>query len=145
MTDNDSLVSLHTAIVDACHGYDEAISRAKLPDVKAIFERVRNVHEKAHSALHALLSARGLKPDDKGSFMSTVHETVIYVRSAITGLDENSLSAFAMGEDRIVQAYDQAIKRNADDASCVDLLRGQKAALETEIGAMRAVAATKAT
>ena len=144
MSDNHSLASLHTAIVDARNGYETAIARAQSPDLKAVFQRLDALHETAHAELHEALLARGLKPDDAGSFMSLVHETVISARSAIVGLDDTSLSAFASGEERIVADYDKAIEGNRDDGSLVALLERQKAKLEAEIGAMKAIAASAA-
>jgi len=108
MADNGSLASLHTALIDASNGYDEAIRDADQPELKAIFGRLKLAHEKAHAELHHLLLARGLKPDDGGSFMSTVHKTIISVRSAVTGLNDEALSAFAEGEERIVEDYNRA-------------------------------------
>jgi uncharacterized protein (TIGR02284 family) len=140
MADNGSLASLHTALIDASNGYDEAIRDADQPELKAIFGRLKLAHEKAHAELHHLLLARGLKPDDGGSFMSTVHKTIISVRSAVTGLNDEALSAFAEGEERIVEDYNRAIEGNRDDAAVVGLLERQKEALKDEIRVMRATA-----
>lgn len=87
MTVTHSLAALHTALVDARNGYEEAIRRAERPDLKAIFQRVKALHQDAHAELHQALLARGFTPDESGSFMSTVHRTVISVRSAVVGLD----------------------------------------------------------
>lgn len=141
MTARESLASLHTAIVDARNGYEEAIGRAELPELRAIFQRVKALHEKARTELHETLLVRGLSADDSGSFMSTVHKAVI---SAVTGLDDESLSAFASGEERIVEDYEKAIEDNPDDDALVALLERQKNKLETEISGMRATAASAA-
>jgi uncharacterized protein (TIGR02284 family) len=140
MADNGSLGSLHTALIDVSNGYDEAIRDAEQPELKAIFSRLKLAHERAHAELHNLLLARGLKPDDGGSFMSTVHKTIISVRSAVTGLNDEALSAFAEGEERIVEDYNRAIEGNRDDAAVVGLLERQKEALKDEIRVMRATA-----
>lgn len=139
MTGHDSLASLHTAIVDACSGYEEAIERTEKSDVRAILSRVKALHEEAHGELHAALLARGLHPDDNGSFMATVHKAVISVRSTFSGL-EGSLSSFASGEERIAEDYDKAIGENRSDGALVALLGRQKTKLETEIGRMKAIA-----
>jgi hypothetical protein len=75
--------------------------------------------------------------------MSTVHKTIISVRSAVTGLNEEALSAFVEGEERIVEDYNRAIKDNPDDAAVVGLLLQQKTALQDEIASMMAIANTK--
>jgi hypothetical protein len=41
--------------------------------------------------------------------MATVHETVIKVRSAVTGLGTNALSSFVMGEEQVIDEYNQAL------------------------------------
>jgi DNA-binding transcriptional regulator YbjK len=62
------------------------------------------------------------------------------VRSAVTGLNDEALSAFAEGEERIVEDYNSAIEDNRDDAAVVGLLERQKEALKDEIRVMRATA-----
>lgn len=141
MSDNDSIVGLHTALIDTCNGYDEAIKDAQKPDLVALFERAKSLHEKAHTSIHAVLSARGVTPDDKGSFMSTVHETVISVRSAVVGLNEGSLSSFASGEKMLIEAYDKAIQSNGDDGPVVTALGQQRSALVELVDEMQRKAA----
>ena len=141
MADNDSIIELHTALIDTCNGYDEAIKDAEKPDLIALFERAKSLHEKAHANVHSILGARGAAPDDKGSFMSTVHETVISVRSAVVGLDKGSLSAFASGEERLIKAYDKAIESNGDDPSVRTALEQQRSALVELVGEMQRKAA----
>lgn len=141
MANNHSIVELHTALIDACNGYDEAIKDARKPDLVALFQRAKSLHEKEHANIHAILSARGATPDDKGSFMSTIHETVISVRSAIVGLDKGSLSSFAAGEERMIEAYDEAIRSNGDDAAVCTALEQQRSELVELVGEMQRKAA----
>ena len=144
VTDKDSLIALHTALIDASHGYDEAIEDSERSDLRVMFQGAKALHDKAHAAIHEVLLARGLKPDDGGSFMSSVHKTVISVRPAVAGLGLKSLSAFASAEERIAQAYDRAIEGNADDRALVGLLERQKAELEQAISQMKAIATAAA-
>jgi uncharacterized protein (TIGR02284 family) len=137
MADNDTLVELHTASIDACKGYDEAIKDAEKPELKALFQRAKSLHEKAHAEIHVILTARAATPDDKGSFMSTVHKAVISMRSAVVGLDVGSLSSFASGEERIIEAYDKAIEANGDDGPVRTALEAQKSALMELVGDMK--------
>jgi uncharacterized protein (TIGR02284 family) len=141
MSDNDSLVELHTALIDTGNGYEEAIKDAQKPDLVALFERAKSLHEKAHASIHAILSARGVTPDDKGSFMSTVHETIISVRSAVVGLDKGSLSSFSSGEQMMIEAYDKAIQSNSDDGPVRMALEQQRSTLFDLIGEMQRKAA----
>jgi len=144
VTDKDSLIALHTALIDASHGYGEAIENSERSDLRVMFQGAKALHHKAHSDIHNVLVARGLKPDDRGSFMSSVHKTVISVHSAVARLDLKSLSAFASGEERIAQAYDRAIEGNSDDPTLLGLLERQKADLEQAISQMKAIAAAAA-
>jgi uncharacterized protein (TIGR02284 family) len=141
MSDNDSMMDLHTALIDACNGYDEAIKDAQKPDLLALFERAKSLHEKAHAIIHTILSERGITPDEKGSFMSTVHETIISVRSAVVGLDKDSLSSFASGEERMIEAYDKAIQSSPDDRPAQAALEQQRSALFELVGEMQRKAA----
>jgi hypothetical protein len=60
---------------------------------------------------------------------ATIHETVISVRSAVVGLDKGSLSSFASGEQRMIEAYDKAIQSNGDDSPVCIALEQQRSAL----------------
>lgn len=132
----DSLKKLHTDLVDNRNGYEEAVKDAE-PPLKAFFAEMVALKEKDHAELHGALSRLGEKPDEDGSFMSTVHKTVISVRAAVTGLGTNALSSFVMGEEQIVDAYDTALKDFASDPEIVATLTRQKATLLTKIAQMR--------
>ena len=132
----DSLKKLHTDLVDNRNGYEEAVKDAE-PPLKAFFAEMVALKEKNHAELHGALSRLGEKPDEDGSFMSTVHKTVISVRAAVSGLGTNALSSFVMGEEQIVDAYDTALKDFASDPEIVATLTRQKATLLTKIAQMR--------
>ena len=132
----DSLKKLHTDLVDNRNGYEEAVKDAELP-LKAFFAEMVALKEKDHAELHGALTRLGEKPDEDGSFMSTVHKTVISVRAAVSGLGTNALSSFVMGEEQIVDAYDTALKDFASDPEIVATLTRQKATLLTKIAQMR--------
>ena len=131
----DSLKKLHTSLVDNRKGYEKAVEDAE-PNVKALFSEMAALKAKQHAELHAGLSRLGEKPDDSGSFMATVHKTVIGVRAATTGLGTNSLSSFVMGEKQIVDEYDDAIEECSSDRELVETLTRQKQALLTKISEM---------
>lgn len=113
MADNRSLKSLHTALIDARKGYETVLKEAEEGEMKALFRRMIVQHEAARCEVHQLLTSRGETPDEDGSFMASVHKTVISVRSAVSGLGRNALSSSADGEERIVETYDEAIEENA--------------------------------
>lgn len=68
--------------------------------------------------------------------MSTVHRTIIKVRSVITGLDESILPGFVDGENRIVGYYDD-VQKSSPAAAVADLLSGQKREIEAKIAEMQ--------
>lgn len=106
---DESLRSLHTALIDARQGYRTAIGKAETPAVREILRAVDHLHAEAHEDIHRILTSRGVRLDDDGSMMGTVHATVVSVRSAVVGLDEGSLSSFASGEENNLDSYDAAI------------------------------------
>ncbi len=139
MANNDALKSLHASLIDAEKGYDEAIQDSDVGEMKALFEDMRALHEKAHTDVHALLVAKGEQPDESGSFMAMVHKTVISIRSAVTGLDRSSLVSFASGEEHLVSAYDKAIEENLSDPRAVDKLTEEKTQLVAAIARMKSL------
>ncbi len=126
MTGREELESLHTALLDAQHGYETAVKDATSPELKAIFQRMHDLHGRAHAEAHKLLTAMGKTPDESGSFMSTVHETVIGARSALVGLDDGSLSSFASGEEHTLAKYDAAIGALAGAAGAEPLTKARE-------------------
>ena len=141
MPDTDSLKSLHTTLIDAEKGYDTAIADAEASDMKATFGALRALHAKAHADVHAILLAKGERPDESGSFLSLVHKTVISVRSAVAGLDRSSLPSFVDGEERIVGAYDLALADVGASDPASETLRKDRDALVAAISEIRAKAA----
>jgi uncharacterized protein (TIGR02284 family) len=136
MTDN--LKKLHTYLVDNRKGYEEAAKDAE-PELKAFFAGMIALKQRDHIALHSALERLGEVPDDSGSFMAVVHETVISVRSALTGLGTNALGSFVMGEKQVVEQYDKAIEECAKDPATETELRAQKSALLQKIAQMEAM------
>jgi uncharacterized protein (TIGR02284 family) len=136
----DSLKTLHTALVDARNGYQEAAKDAETPALAALFAEMIALKERDHAELHDALRRMGETPDESGSFMSTVHQTVIRVRSAVTGLGTNALSSFVSGEEQILSDYDDALKDCAGDPAITATLRKQRDTLLAKIGEMKRLA-----
>jgi len=141
MEANDECRALHTALIDAKAGYDKATEDSDKPALTALFRDMAALHNRHHAEIHSLLLTSGAKPYDRGSFMSTVHETVIGARAAIVGLDEHSLAAFASGEERIMERYDKAIAA-AERTPAAEILRHQKGELANKVADMKRIANT---
>lgn len=133
----DALAKLHTSLIDTIKGYDEAIKDAEEPGLRALFQDARDMHQRHHLELHKALEAAGRHPDDSGSFMATVHATVISVRAAVTGL-EGAVSAFASGEERIVSEYDAAIEEADNETKA--MLITQRGMVVAKIAELKAAA-----
>lgn len=137
----DAIKTLHTSMIDTRRAYEKAASETKLPELKALFGGMVALRQNDHEQLHRVLTEMGEKPDEDGSFMTTVHRAVIGVRSAITGVDKGSLSAFASGEEKMVKEYDDALSQDDINNETRALLAHQKAVLAERIAQMKALAA----
>jgi uncharacterized protein (TIGR02284 family) len=133
----DQLKSLHTASIDARNGYQEALEDAEGRGLTPLFRDMIAVHDRHASELGTALTAAGQKPDNGGSFMSTVHRTIMSVRSLFDGLDESVLPGLIDGEERNVGKYDDAMKLGFP-ASLSSHLTTQRAELVEKIAAMKA-------
>ena len=127
MAQSASIMELHAMLVDVCKGYDEAIQAAEKPRLKALFEKAKTVHEKAHAEVRVILRARAANPDYEASFLSPVHKVDISTRVARIEPVESFLSSVVFGEGRgSVEAYNKAIQANEDDGPVCDVLQRQK-------------------
>lgn len=109
----DALASLHTALIDSRNGYQEALEDAEGKGLTGLFREMIAMRERDAGELARVLTSLGQTPDQDGSFMSTVHRTVIKVRSLFTDLDESILPGLIDGEERILRSYDEAAEEAA--------------------------------
>ena len=79
-----------------------------------------------HLDLHQSLIQAGEVPDESGSFMSMIHETVIGVRAAISGISKKTLPTFASSEEDIVKLYDEALAETGSNLSMTEILMRQR-------------------
>jgi uncharacterized protein (TIGR02284 family) len=105
----DALSTLHTTLVDSRNGYEEALKDAGKSGLVTLFEEMVALRQQASVELEPLLLRSGATPDADGSFMSTVHRTIISFQSMLTDLDETVLPGFIDGEKRVLGYYDDAI------------------------------------
>lgn len=134
----DHLKSLHTAAIDARNGYREALDDAEGNGMTPLFREMIALHEGHAGALGSELSRAGEKPDDTGSFMSTVHKTIMDVRSLFNGLDASVLPGLIDGEKRNASKYDQALHDAKPSAGMANLLMEQRAQIVQKIAEIEA-------
>ena len=106
-TPSETISTLHTKVVDAAKGYEEAMDIARRDQVGELCAELRRTHLKHAHELAGLLLERGERADADGSFMSTVHKVALNVRFAITADEKSLLPGLRDGEKRIMEAYDR--------------------------------------
>jgi uncharacterized protein (TIGR02284 family) len=134
----DILKDLHTNAIDAVSGYREAASDAEGRGMTGLFDAMIRLHEGHAEALAAVLREHGETADDDGSFMGTVHQAIMKVRSLFDGLDASVLPGLIDGETRNLNAYGDALRQTALPSAWRSLLQQQSDDLQRAIEAMRA-------
>lgn len=138
----DSLKALHTAAIDSRNGYDEALKESDNPqDLAAVFARMSALHGENAAQLAEQLHLLGEKPDEDGSFMSTVHQVVMDVRSWFNGLGTSVLPGLIDGETRNIETYDDAIADVVQTPDILEVLVAQRARLFEALDALKAMEA----
>lgn len=109
----DNLKSLHTILIDSKHGYEEALADAEGHGMTQLFRDMISLRIKDGDEIATELVTLGERPDESGSFMTTVNRAIISLRSLFGGLDESVLPGLIDGERRIVTYYDSALETAA--------------------------------
>jgi uncharacterized protein (TIGR02284 family) len=133
----DDLKTLHTSAVDARNGYREAFKEAEGKGMSPLFAEMIEVHDGHASQLAGLLAKAG-EQAGSGSFMSTVHETIMDVRALFSGLDESVLPGLIDGERRNIAKYDDAINESLPGPERETIER-QRAELEAKVSKMESM------
>jgi uncharacterized protein (TIGR02284 family) len=139
----DHLKSLHTSAIDARNGYQEALNDAQGKGMTPLFQDMMVLHEANAGELAIELTKAKELPDEKGSFMTVVHKTVMDVRSLFNGLDESVLPGLIDGEKRNVSKYNEALKSVNVPANIATLLMRQRDDILKKIAFMEATSATE--
>jgi len=138
----EQVKKLHTALVDTRGAYELALKDTDDADVAGICREMISLRHTDHVQLHQSLVLAGEVPDENGSFMSVVHETVIGVRAAISGITKKTLPTFASGEEDIIALYDGALAETARaDPAVSEILTVQRNNLLEKIAEIKSKAA----
>jgi rubrerythrin len=103
-----SISKLHVTLVDAIKGYDTMTEKAE-PDLRLAIQPFATIHRRHAAELVAILKDNGLSPDNDGSLMGLVHETVVSVRALFGDLDTDALPSVISGEEAILSSYFDAL------------------------------------
>jgi uncharacterized protein (TIGR02284 family) len=133
----DCLKKLHTSAIDARNGYQEALRDADGKGMTPLFREMISLHQTHADELARELTHANEIPDEKGSFMSVVHKTIMDVRSLFNGLDESILPGLIDGETRNVSKYDDALKDVTPTTEIASLLSAQREGLLKKIYEMK--------
>lgn len=132
---DERAAKVHTRVLDVIRGYEELAERAE-PDLKPLVERMLMLHRAHHDQLHILLESRGHPPDERGSFMSIIQENVMRVRSWFDDMDRDLIPQIKMGEEQLMELYDQAIETGPAGDLDRGTLEAQREALAREVAHM---------
>lgn len=132
----DHLKSLHTGAIDARNGYQEALKEADGKGMTPLFLDMIAMHARHADELARELTRDNEIPDERGSFMTMIHETIMDVRSLFNGLDESVLPGLIDGEKRNVAKYDDALKHANASPNVASLLNRQRENIVRSILAM---------
>ncbi|PPC86562.1 MAG: ribonucleotide reductase [Hyphomicrobium sp.] len=133
----DKLAALATALIDSRNGYFEALEDAEGRGLTTLFKEMVALRTEAIVELEPFVVAAGGKVNEDGSFMSTVHRTVISIRAMLTELDEKILPSLISGEERILGYYDDALKVSSTDYPEYAALQRQRGTLVAKITQMQ--------
>ncbi|MFN3936681.1 MAG: PA2169 family four-helix-bundle protein [Gemmobacter sp.] len=132
----ESLSSLHTRLIDAAKGYEEARTIGTDDAVKSLCIELGRDHSAHAHALAGILLDLGRRPDSSGSFMAVVHKVAMNVRFAFSADATSLLPGLRDGESRILESYDEAL-REAEAARATEAHRAtladQRAAVVAHI------------
>ena len=142
--DLEALKSLHTTLIDARNGYQEALSDAEGQGLSPLFREMIELRDRHHAEIDRHLRAAGEEPDESGSFLTLVHRTIFKVRSIVTGLGTGVLPGLIDGEERIAGDYEDVL-RNSPPPAVANALNGQLSELRQKIAKMQAMRASAGT
>jgi uncharacterized protein (TIGR02284 family) len=139
----DQLKTLHTHAVDARNGYEEALHDADGRGMTPLFHNMISLHTTNADELSAVLVRLGQQPDESGSFMSTIHRTIMGIRSLFGGLDASVVPGLIDGEKRNISSYAEALEDRDLSAEVRRLLEQQKDRIEAAIIGMEALTSSR--
>lgn len=132
---DEKAAKVHTRVLDVIQGYEELARRAE-SDLEPLARRMLALHKAHHEQLHVVLEARGHPPDDKGSFMGVMQRHGMRVRSWIDDMDRDLIPNIRMGEQQLIELYDEALAAAPAGERDRTVLEAQKAALSAEVARM---------
>jgi uncharacterized protein (TIGR02284 family) len=107
-----ALVCLHARHVDMIKGFAKMVEKAE-PAFRDTALRFHTMHAHHADTLARLLSDLGVQPNTDGTLMGSVHVAVISVRAFFDEIDDDVMDQIRRGEEKLLEAFDEAIAENA--------------------------------
>jgi uncharacterized protein (TIGR02284 family) len=136
--DADDITTLHTAAVDARIGYYKALEEADGGGLTTLFQEMIAIHTENAEELKTEIRKLGVEVDDEGSIMSTVHRSIMEVRSLFGGLNSSILPSLIDGEKRNAKKYEDVIAKENQHHPLLNLLLKQQHRIVGQIELMEA-------
>jgi Domain of unknown function (DUF2383) len=133
----DETIGLKVAVDDALEGYDKMLEKAE-PSFRPTVSELIALHRAASQDLDVQLRDHGAAVDEDGSFMGTVHKTVVTLRSVVDDPDRDWIPGILDGEKRNLKKYDAAIAESLGDSTLEGMLRRHREALQRWVEALAA-------
>ena len=102
--------------IDSRDGLREAVGQIENGAVSHLFRDVEAEREQQAEDLCALMENNHQHPTTSGSMAAVVHRAWMDIRNAVGGGDVALLSEAERGEDKMVEAYEQALEHNPGSA-----------------------------
>lgn len=123
-------------VADVISGYETMVERAEA-DLQPYVERLHALHKNHESRLLECLADKGGKPDEPGSYMSAVHETVATARDWFGKLDGSALDGIIDGEERLIARYRETARDTEGEPSLHEVVVDQQVALSSQVDAIK--------
>ena len=130
----EALHDIHTATNDVLKGYREMSARAE-PEIQAVISQLTGMHTRHASEQQSELARFRDSGEDDESMQGTMNKVVVVVRDWISDLDRDALPAVRMGEESLLEKYNEAIEdpQLQDHPPVVALLKKQAEDISNEI------------
>ncbi len=123
---------------DAEKGYKKAAENAKLPNLKAFFERKSKERNEFGHALKSELATFGQEPDKGGSATGSMHRAWMDVKALFSSdNDESMLEAAITGEKAAIEEYKDVLKEADLPPTTAALARQQMGKIEQDLAKIK--------
>jgi uncharacterized protein (TIGR02284 family) len=131
----NDLKTLLSLVNDGKEGYQHAAEITDKPELITLFLRLEGERIVYASELKEHIARHGGEADNEnGGVLGGLHRTWITVKQLLTSKEDKAvLEAIVTGEQAAIAKYDEYIADYADHADHLELLKGQRAGIESAL------------